>query len=83
MNALLQQGGAGFRGGLGVGAQALCDGVAAEAASGAGAEQRVTAPSGAFVEPGAQQVLDVAVEWDGALLRWCAGWPGADVRVGR
>lgn len=50
------------------GAQALCDGVAAEAAPGAGAEQGVSSMARAFVQPGAQQVLDGAVEWDGALF---------------
>lgn len=56
------------RRGLGVGAQALCDGVAAEEPSGAGAEEGVAAASGTFVQPGAQQVLVGAVERDGALF---------------
>jgi hypothetical protein len=49
-------------------ATALCDGVAAEASSGAGAEEGVAAVSGPFVQPGSQQVLDGAVEGDGALF---------------
>lgn len=45
------QGRAGFHGGLDVGVQALRDGAAAEASSGAGGEERVAASSGAFAEP--------------------------------
>jgi hypothetical protein len=65
VDALLQQGRAGLRGGCGVGAQALGDGIAAETAPGAGAQQRVAAVSSAYVQPGAQEVLNGAVGRDG------------------
>ncbi|MET7651130.1 MULTISPECIES: hypothetical protein [unclassified Streptomyces] len=44
------------------------DGVAAEAPSGAGAEQGFTAASGALIQPSTQQVLDGSIERDGALF---------------
>ena len=68
VDAFFEQGRACLRGGFDVGAEALGDGVAAEASSVAGAEQRVARPSGAFRQPGAQQLLDGAVERDGALF---------------
>jgi hypothetical protein len=68
VDAFVEQGRAGLRGGPDVGAQALGDGVAAEAPSGAGAEQRIVMASGAFAQPAAQQLLDGAVERYGALL---------------
>jgi len=49
VNAFFEQGRACLRGGFDMGAQALGDGVAAEAPPGAGAEQRVSWSSGAFV----------------------------------
>jgi bacillopeptidase F (M6 metalloprotease family) len=64
-----------------VDAEALGDGVAGEAAFGAGAEQRITALAGAFVEPGPQYFLDAAAERDGAMLAalTLAADGGADV----
>jgi hypothetical protein len=68
VDAFFEQGRAGLRGDFDVGAEALGDGVAAEAPSGAGAEQRIARPSGAFLQPGAQQLLNGTVERDGALF---------------
>ena len=67
-------------GGLGVGADASLDGVAAEAPAGAGGEQRVGGAAGAFGEPGARARLGVGGERDGALLSALA--VAADVRAG-
>jgi hypothetical protein len=69
-----------------VGVQALRDGVAAEAAAGAGGKQRVGGASGAFGEPGLQQGLDRAADWDDALFASLAfaadGRAGAQADVG-
>jgi hypothetical protein len=68
MDALAQQRRAVLPGGLGVGADAQRDGVAAEPPSGAGWEQRVARLSGALSEPDLQQRRDRAGERDDPLL---------------
>jgi hypothetical protein len=69
-----------------VGVQALRDGVAAEAAAGAGGKQRVGGASGAFGQPGLQQGLDWAADGDDALFASFAfavdGRAGAEADVG-
>ena len=62
------QGWARLRGDLGVQGEAALDGVGAEPASGAGAEDRVVGQSAAFGEPEAERCLDGAGERDGSLL---------------
>ena len=65
---LAQQRRAVFGGGRGVGADSQRDGVAAEAASGAGGEQRIVGSPGSFGQPGPEQRIDWAGEGDGALF---------------
>ena len=58
MDVFVAQGRAAFRGGRGVGVQALSDGVAAETAAGPGGKQRVGGMSSAFDHPGLEQGLN-------------------------